>query len=117
MYRGLWTGVNVAIKFLRSSSPDQLNQTAKEAILSRFVSHPNVVQVRDGEGRGETAGGEGHRMWQLRGQGRAVWADKREGRKVFPQRTRPSCRKHFQAVMPRSQLCACAGLRAAQGIS
>lgn len=45
MYRGLWTGVHVAVKFLKSSSPDQLNQTAKEAILSRFVSHPNVVQV------------------------------------------------------------------------
>ena len=45
VYRGLWTGVYVAIKFLKSSSPDQLNLTAKEAILSRFVSHPNVVQV------------------------------------------------------------------------
>ena len=45
MYRGLWTGVHVAIKFLKSSSPDQLNLSAREAILSRFVSHPNVVQV------------------------------------------------------------------------
>ena len=47
VYRGLWTGVHVAIKFLKSSSPDQLNLTAKEAILARFVSHPNVVQVRN----------------------------------------------------------------------
>lgn len=46
VYSGLWTGVHVAIKFLKSSSPDQLNLTAREAILSRFVSHPNVVQVR-----------------------------------------------------------------------
>ncbi len=46
MYKGLWTGVNVAIKFAKSSSPEALNIAAKEAILSRFVSHPNVVQVR-----------------------------------------------------------------------
>ncbi|KAG1673086.1 hypothetical protein FOA52_013155 [Chlamydomonas sp. UWO 241] len=45
VYRGMWTGVHVAIKFLKSSSPDQLNATAKEAILARFVSHPNVVQT------------------------------------------------------------------------
>ncbi|GAX73923.1 hypothetical protein CEUSTIGMA_g1373.t1 [Chlamydomonas eustigma] len=45
VYRGLWTGVNVAVKFMKSSSPEALNLTAKEAILSRFVSHPNVVQT------------------------------------------------------------------------
>ena len=82
----------MAIKFLRSSSPDQLNQTAKEAILSRFVSHPNVVQVRDGEGRGEAGGGEGHRTWQLRGQGRAVWAETAEGHILFTEGRRPSCK-------------------------
>eukprot|EP00798_Chlamydomonas_sp_ICE-L_P021512 gene21512-28495_t len=42
---GLWTGVPVAIKFMLSASPDKLNETAREAILARYVSHPNVVQT------------------------------------------------------------------------
>eukprot|EP00798_Chlamydomonas_sp_ICE-L_P021894 gene21894-28933_t len=45
VYKGLWTGVPVAIKFMLSETPDKLHQPAREAILSRYVSHPNVVQT------------------------------------------------------------------------
>lgn len=45
MYKGFWRDVPVAIKFMLSSNPDHLNEKYREAILARFVSHPNVVQV------------------------------------------------------------------------
>lgn len=45
MYKGLWNDVPVAIKFMLSSSPDQMNDKFREAVLARYVSHPNVVQV------------------------------------------------------------------------
>jgi hypothetical protein len=48
VYKGLWNDVPVAIKFMLSSSPDQMNDKFREAVLARYVSHPNVVQVRRG---------------------------------------------------------------------
>ncbi|KAG2449554.1 hypothetical protein HYH02_005088 [Chlamydomonas schloesseri] len=45
VYRGVWQGANVAIKYLVSSSTQQLQISATEALLSKLLAHPNVVQT------------------------------------------------------------------------
>ncbi|KAG2495432.1 hypothetical protein HYH03_006379 [Edaphochlamys debaryana] len=45
VYRGVWQGAHVAIKYLVSSSTQQLQISATEALLSKLLAHPNVVQT------------------------------------------------------------------------
>ncbi|GLI63433.1 hypothetical protein VaNZ11_006322 [Volvox africanus] len=45
VYRGVWQGALVAIKYLVSSSTQQLQISATEALLSKLLAHPNVVQT------------------------------------------------------------------------
>ncbi|KXZ47521.1 hypothetical protein GPECTOR_34g680 [Gonium pectorale] len=45
VYRGVWQGAHVAIKYLLSSSDQQLAASATEALLSKLLAHPNVVQT------------------------------------------------------------------------
>ena len=44
MYTGLWKGSPVAVKIVVSHTPDQMRDNAREALLSRVVSHPCVTQ-------------------------------------------------------------------------
>lgn len=52
VYRGVWQGANVAIKYLCSSSTQQLQISTTEALLSQLLAHPNVVQVGGDGARG-----------------------------------------------------------------
>ncbi|KAG2440536.1 hypothetical protein HYH02_010414 [Chlamydomonas schloesseri] len=44
VYTGLWKGSPVAVKIVVSHTPDQMRDNAREALLSRVVSHPCVTQ-------------------------------------------------------------------------
>ncbi|PNG99789.1 Dual specificity protein kinase shkB, partial [Tetrabaena socialis] len=45
VHRGVWQGANVAVKYLVSSSTQQLQISTTEALLSKLLAHPNVVQT------------------------------------------------------------------------
>ncbi|KAG2437198.1 hypothetical protein HXX76_005862 [Chlamydomonas incerta] len=45
VFRALWHGAPIAVKLLVSHDHDALQLTAKEALLSRIVSHPQLVQT------------------------------------------------------------------------
>lgn len=57
VYKGVWQGANVAVKFTVAEFLDVEGATAHEAVLSKILSHPNVVQVRRRGGGEERAGG------------------------------------------------------------
>ncbi|GIL67579.1 hypothetical protein Vafri_20946 [Volvox africanus] len=44
VYAGLWRGSPVAVKILVSSTPDEVRDSVREALLSRVASHPHMVQ-------------------------------------------------------------------------
>lgn len=45
VYKGIWQGAPVAVKFMCTNSLDLTSATAREAVLSKLLSHPNVVQT------------------------------------------------------------------------
>lgn len=45
VYKGIWQGAPVAVKFMCTNSLDLSSATAREAVLSKLLSHPNVVQT------------------------------------------------------------------------
>ncbi|KAG2485953.1 hypothetical protein HYH03_015397 [Edaphochlamys debaryana] len=45
VYKATWRGSVVAVKLMVSSDPDQLRLTTREALLSRSLSHPHLVQT------------------------------------------------------------------------
>lgn len=45
VYKGIWQGAPVAIKFMKSENMNMNTATAREALLSKVLSHPNVVQT------------------------------------------------------------------------
>lgn len=44
VYKGVWQGAVVAIKYMVSSSAQQLQLSTTEAVLSKLLAHPNVRQ-------------------------------------------------------------------------
>ncbi|KAG2450168.1 hypothetical protein HYH02_000270 [Chlamydomonas schloesseri] len=45
VYKGVWQGANVAVKFTVADYMDFAGASAHEAVLSKMLSHPNVVQT------------------------------------------------------------------------
>ncbi|KAG2500749.1 hypothetical protein HYH03_001513 [Edaphochlamys debaryana] len=45
VYSGLWRGSPVAVKIIVSSTPDEVRESMREAILGRVASHPHMVQA------------------------------------------------------------------------
>ncbi|KXZ56531.1 hypothetical protein GPECTOR_1g477 [Gonium pectorale] len=45
VYKGVWQGANVAVKFTVADYMDFAGASAHEATLSKMLSHPNVVQT------------------------------------------------------------------------
>jgi len=45
VYKGAWQGAPVAVKYMLSTDRQQLHISATEAVLSKALSHPNVVQT------------------------------------------------------------------------
>lgn len=45
VYRGLWQGVCVAVKFIVSDSPSAQLEGVREAVVSKAVGHPCVVHT------------------------------------------------------------------------
>ncbi|GFR47950.1 hypothetical protein Agub_g9754 [Astrephomene gubernaculifera] len=45
VYSGTWCGVPVAVKFMITGDPSQLQRQQREAALSRLASHPHLVQT------------------------------------------------------------------------
>lgn len=45
VYKGIWHGASVAVKFMRTKSLDLKSELAREVVLSQMLCHPNVVQA------------------------------------------------------------------------
>ena len=47
MYKGTWRGAPVAVKYAvcNTSDADSIEQSIREVVLSKKMSHPNVVSV------------------------------------------------------------------------
>lgn len=45
VYKGVWQGVDVAVKFIVSDSFSEQLESAREAVLSRSVGHPYVIHT------------------------------------------------------------------------
>lgn len=68
MYKGLWHGTVVAVKYLLlpthlSGNEKRERMALMEAAISTSLSHPNIVQVGWGRGAGGWVDGGGLRCW------------------------------------------------------